>query len=113
MNFKKLNPNISNNNDKNKKLQKYQNKYICDDNNIFQEKNHNQSVYENERIIKNYNQKLFMTNENFKESGEILFKKINNNANNLKDNISHKNCSFITEPAQNNYNFTINEKKEK
>ena len=111
MNFKKLNPNISNNNYKNKKLQKYQNKYICDDNNIFQEKNHNQSVYENERIIKNYNQKLFMTNENFKESGEILFKKINNNANNLKDNISHKNCSFITEPAQNNYNFTINEKK--
>lgn len=59
MNFKKLNPNILINNDKNNK---YQNKYKHDDINIFQEQKHNQSLYENERIIKNYNKKLFTKN---------------------------------------------------
>ena len=109
MNFKKLNPNIIINNDKNNK---YQNKYKHDDINIFQEQKHNQSLYENERIIKNYNKKLFMTNENFKEHNNVIFKKIStNNANSVKDNIEYKNCLFITETEHFNNNYTLNGKK--
>ena len=108
MNIKKLNPNILINNDKSNK---YQNKYIQEENKMFQEPKHNQSLYENERIIKNYNQKLFMTNENPKEYGDILFKKLSTNNMFGKDNIAYKNSSFSTEPAHFNNNFQLINKK--
>ena len=108
MNFKKLNPNILINNDKSNK---YQNKYIQEENKMFQEPKHNQSLYENERTIKNYNQKLFMTNENSKEYGDILFKKPSTNNMFGKDNTAYKNSSFSTEPAHFNNNFQLINKK--
>ena len=110
MNFKKLNPKISNNNKNilNKKIyrNKLNNPYDFN-NNAF---GHNQSLANNERILNNYNKKL-MPDEYSKEYDDLF---MNKKSNNIMDDISDNkdnNYSYITEPSKlNDYNnnFLIN-----
>ena len=108
MSFKKINPKILNNdrNIQNNKIFRYKTKYVNDNNsNLFEQNPNNQSLANNDRILNSYNKKLFMTDENAKEYGEILINKISRNTKNLNDNMDNNN-SFMTQPTkkQNQYN---------
>ena len=109
MNFKKIKPKTINNNNKkfteNNKIRRYEN-----NNDYLFGQNINQSLSENKRIINNYNNKLFMTNENEKEQENIIINKISRNEKDINEHINHKNCSYLTEPNNNNY-IMINEMK--
>ena len=93
MSFKNLNPKIINNNrnNQNSKIFRYKNKASYDNiNDYFEQNPINQSLANNDRILKTYNKKLFITDEN-KEYGDILMNKTPNNKINLNDNMDNNN----------------------
>ena len=109
MNFKKIKPKTINDNKKkiteNNKIIRYEN-----NNEYLFGQNINQSLFENERIINNYNKKLFISNEKEKEQGNMIANKISRNEKDIVNDYSnHKNFSYMTEP--NNKYIMINEMK--